>query len=108
MRNGKILACILSLLLIGSLFSCVTGEYMKSGNNDNMETLGVIQASFVITGSFRYRSVINNQAYMQLLAEAQKEYSGDIDVRDITWTIGGMLENNNYEYTAIGRVVKRK
>jgi hypothetical protein len=73
-----------------------------------METLGVVQASFVITGSFRYRSVINNQAYIHLLAEAQEKYSDDIDIRDITWAIGKMLENNNYEYTAIGRVVKKK
>jgi hypothetical protein len=81
---------------------------MKSSNNENMEILGIVQTSFVITGSFRYRSVINNQAYIHLLAEAQKEYSEVIDIRDITWTIGSSLENNNYEYTAIGKVVRKK
>ncbi|MDR2658631.1 MAG: hypothetical protein LBC27_01405 [Spirochaetaceae bacterium] len=70
-----------------------------------MEILGVVQTSFIITGSFRYRSAINT-AYIHLLAEAKKEYSGDIDVQDISWAIGSSLENNNYEYTAVGKVFR--
>jgi hypothetical protein len=42
------------------------------------------------------------------LAEAQKEYSGNIDIRDITWVIGeGSAPDNNYTYTAMGKVIRR-
>ena len=77
------------------------------GKNENVEVLGTISTDFTITGSYRYKSVINTQAYIHLLAEAQKVYTGNIDVRDISWAIGaGDSANNNYQYTAIGKVVR--
>ena len=100
---------ILPLVLLTVLFiSCTTGQYMTLKGNENAEVLGTVQTTFNVTGSFRYRNVINNQAYMHLLAEAQKAYSGDIDVSDIIWAIGQTdTANNNYEYTAIGKVIRR-
>jgi len=96
------------VLMIGLLMSCTTGQYMTLKSNENGDILGVIQTSFSITGAFRYRSVINTQAYMNLLADAQKEYEGVIDVRDITWAIGKTdTANNNYEYTAVGKVIRK-
>jgi hypothetical protein len=43
------------------------------------------------------------------LAEAQNKYPDiNIDIRDIAWAIGqGDAANNNYEYTAIGKVIKK-
>ena len=94
-------------LLTGVFISCTTGQYMTLKNNENVEVLGIIQTTFTITGSFRYKKVINNQAYMHLLAAAQKEYTGLIDIRDITWAIGQSdTANNNYEYTAVGKIIK--
>jgi len=102
------LMVLAAVLATGLLMSCTTGQYMTVKSVDNAEILGIIQTSFSITGAFRYRSVINTQAYMHLLAEAQKEYDGIIDVQDITWAIGKSdTVNNNYEYTAVGKVVRK-
>ncbi|MCL2138261.1 MAG: hypothetical protein FWH41_01890 [Treponema sp.] len=104
MKAMRLLGC---LALMGILGSCVTGQYMSLGRNDNAEILGSVSADFTITGSFRYRKVINTQAYMNLLAEAQKAYPGNIDVRDISWAVGGGdSANNNYKYTAVGKVIR--
>ena len=95
------------LAVITCLFSCVTGQYMSLSKNENTEILGTVSTVFRVTGSFRYKKVINTQAYMSLLTEAQKIYPGNIDVKDITWAIGeGDSENNNYQYTAVGKVVR--
>ena len=101
---------ILSIVLLASLFtSCTTGEYLPLKDIANIDILGIIYATFNITGAFRYRSVINTQAYMHLLAEAQKIYSDVIDVGDITWAIGKSdAANNNYEYTAVGKAYRTK
>jgi len=107
MNGKKFLACFVLLALAVCLFSCTTGQYMTLNKNENVEVLGTVSVDFTITGSFRYRSVINTQAYIHLLAEAQKIYPGNIDVRDISWAIGGGdSANNNYQYNAIGKVVK--
>ena len=107
-KNMKTRYWIIPLALwTGVFISCTTGQYMTLKNNENVEVLGTIQTTFNVTSSFRYRKVINNQAYMHLLAAAQKEYAGNIDIRDITWVIGPSdTANNNYEYTAVGKVIK--
>ena len=108
MSNKKIVSCLILTLMVGCLFSCTTGEYMTLRSNEKAEVLGTVRSTFTITGAFRYRSVINTQAYINLMSEAQKEFSGDIDVRDISWAIGKSdTANNNYEYSAIGRVVRK-
>jgi len=108
MNSRKIFGCFVLSALIVSLFSCTTGQYMTLHKGEDVEILGSISTDFLITGSFRYKKVINTQAYFHLLAEAQKTYSGNIDVRDISWVIGeGDSVNNNYQYTAIGKVVRQ-
>jgi hypothetical protein len=97
------------ILLTGLLVSCVTGEYMAMKPKENAEVLGTIHATFFVPGAFRYKSTINRQAYISLMAEAQKQYPDTIvDIRDISWVIGqGDVANNNYEYSAIGKVIKK-
>ena len=108
MNKKRFFGCLVLLVLIGSLFSCTTGQYMTIRRGENEEILGTINADFTITGSFRYRKVINTQAYIHLMAEAQKVYEGNIEVQDISWAIGeGDSANNNYRYTAIGKVVRK-
>ena len=108
MRGKKIVGCFLTSVLVALLFSCTTGNYLTLKSSERVEILGTVHTTFVVTGSFRYKSVINNQAYINLLAEAQKEYSGNIDIRDITWVIGeGSAADNNYTYTAMGKVIRR-
>jgi len=102
---------VFSVLLITVLLvSCVTGDYMAMKSSEHAEVLGVVQATFNITGSYRYRRTINMNAYLALMAEAQKQYPGVIvDIRDISWAIGqGDSANNNFEYSAIGKVITEK
>ena len=96
------------ILLIGLLASCATGEYKPMKASEGAEVVGTIHTTFYVTGAFRYRSTINRQAYISLMAEAQKQYPDIIvDIQDISWAIGqGDAANNNYEYSAIGRVIK--
>ena len=106
----KVKLCVLSVILItGLMVSCVTGDYMTMKSPEHVDVLGVIQSTFQVAGSFRYKRVINRQAYISLMAEAQKQYPDIIvDIRDITWAIGqGETSNNNYEYSAIGKVIKK-
>ena len=108
MCRKKIVGFFLTSMVIALLFSCTTGNYMALKSNERVEVLGTVHTTFIVTGSFRYKSVINNQAYINLLAEAQKEYSGNIDIRDITWVIGeSSAADNNYTYTALGKVIRR-
>jgi hypothetical protein len=99
---------LLLALFTGLLMSCATGQYMQMKSAEQAEVLTTVQSSFVITGSFRYRSAINMQAYISLLAEAQKKYPDtNIDIRDISWAIGKQLDvPNNYEYVTTGKVIK--
>ena len=96
------------ILAIGLLASCVTGDYMAMKPSDHGVVLGIAESTFIVPGSFRYRRTINREAYISLMAEAQKQYPGvTVDIRDITWVIGqGDAANNNYEYSAMGKVIK--
>jgi hypothetical protein len=99
---------LLLTLFIGLLMSCATGQYMSLRSSENAQVLGVVQSTFAITGSYRYRSAINTQAYISLMAEAQKKYPDtNIDIRDISWAIGKQdTTTNNFEYSALGKVIK--
>ena len=109
MRRKKFVGYFLTSMLIALLLSCTTGNYMTLKSGEKVVVLGIVQTTFTVTGAFRYRSVINNQAYINLLAEAKKEYSGEIDIRDITWVIGeGSTTDNNYSYTAMGKVIRKE
>ena len=108
MIKKRIAGCFFLSVFIVSLLSCATGQYMDLKDNEGTEILGITRATFEISGAFRYRSAINSQAYINLLAEARNEYQGLVDIRDITWAIGKSdTVNNNYEYTAIGTVIRR-
>ena len=106
----KVKIVILAGFIIAGLFvSCVTGDYLVIKPSENVEVLGIVRTTFNVSGSFRYRSTINRHAYISLMAEAQGQYPEIIvDVRDISWAIGkGDTSNNNYEYSAIGKVIKK-
>jgi hypothetical protein len=105
MKKGlKIPGILPALLAVGLLFSCVTqGQYKPANASDNAAVVGTVSASF-ITSSIS-KDAVNSQAYIALMAEAQKTYSGNIDIRDITWVIGKTDEQNR-EYAAIGKVTR--
>ena len=99
---------LMVIFLTCFLVSCTTGQYMTLKSNEKAEVLGSVQSVFLVPGAFRYRQTINRQAYISLMAEAQKQYPDIIiDIRDISWAIGrGDAANNNYEYIAIGKIIR--
>jgi len=104
----KKLGFVSVILITGMLLSCTTGNHMVMKPSEQAEILGTVQSTFHVTGSFRYRNVINQQAYISLLAEAQRQHPDIlVDIRDILWAIGGGdAANNTYEYSATGKVIK--
>ncbi|MCL2478149.1 MAG: hypothetical protein FWF22_01515 [Treponema sp.] len=104
MKLGFLAVIVLTSLAV----SCATGEYMPMQASEQSAVIGNVQSTFLVTGAFRYRSTINREAYITLMAEAQKKYPDqNVDIRDISWVIGqGDAANNNYEYIAIGKVIK--
>jgi hypothetical protein len=103
MKKNIFFVAILAIMMM----SCVTGQYMRLEPSREVHIIGNIQSAFIITGGFRYRSVINEQAYISLLAEAQRKYPDiNVDIRDISWVIGKQTDPNNYEYTALGKIIR--
>ena len=88
---------ILTVIIItGMLVSCVTGDYMTMKSSESLEVLGIVQTTFNVTGSFRYRSTINRHAYISLMAKAQMQYPEImVDIRDISWAIGKSDTSNH-------------
>jgi hypothetical protein len=68
----------------------------------------VVQASFTALSwdSWFNRSAIKTQAYIRLLEAAQQRNPGMVDIEDIVWTSGRMVDFQNKEIIAIGKVVK--
>ncbi|MDR1468479.1 MAG: hypothetical protein LBT00_04235 [Spirochaetaceae bacterium] len=90
-------------VLIGS---CATiGHYMPLSPGETV--IGTIQTSFVARDAwFSKNEIINTQAYIKLLEAAVKKYPGTIDVRDIVWVTGRVIENINVEVFATGIVIR--
>lgn len=73
----------------------------------NATVIGTVQANFEdhsVYDNDRYITKHNEMAYNVLLATARRDYSGAIDIVDITWVRTG-YNNNNYIYSASGKVV---
>jgi hypothetical protein len=85
--------------------SCASiGQYMPPTPEETV--IGSIQTSFVARDSwFSKNEVINTQAYIKLLEAAVKKYPGNIDVRDIVWVTGRVINNINVEVAATGMVI---
>jgi hypothetical protein len=97
---------VLLVLVIGVLFSCAsTGKYKTLESYENVETLGFVQTTF-ISRDEQSSKVINELAYIKLMEEASKTYSGSFDAVDITWAIGKRVDimKRNHEYSANGRI----
>jgi len=110
MENRKKLALVLIVsLIVGLAASCAsTGQYMPLTTGETV--IGTVQAEFVVHSSFfsmkSVKDAVNTQAYIHLLQEAGKKYSGSFDIRDIVWVTGKSVNNQNTEISATGKVVQ--
>jgi TolB-like protein len=111
--------CLMALgivLLMGCANTAVRDRQISTQEMDKTEMLGSVQTSFNLTSvavgpiiTNPLESNIKNQAYTRLLEEANKIYSGNIDIRNITITeVGRKIKwGIGYEYTymASGNVI---
>ena len=81
----SIFTVLTTVFLVGLIFSCATGPYKPSGPDDKV--IGSVRATFE-AGPRNSKRFYNEHAYTALLEAAQKEHKGNIDIRDITWTMG--------------------
>jgi hypothetical protein len=117
------------VLLVGVLVSCMTfgrgypptaeNPYRPLSGIPNANVIGTVSANFTapvqILGEImadnqqkadNFVSMVNGPAYNALLEAAKQEYSGNIDVVDITWAFIQRLNNPvRFQYSASGRVV---
>ncbi|MDR3342006.1 MAG: CsgG/HfaB family protein [Treponema sp.] len=75
-------------LLISLLISCASSEgiYRPLSEEPGAENLGPIKVHFE---SLLKRGKLNHEAYVFLFEEAKNKFSGNIDVREITWYAEG-------------------
>jgi hypothetical protein len=74
--------------LIGLLISCASSEdiYRPLSEEPGVENLGPIRVHFE---SLLSREKLNHEAYVFLFEEARNKFTGNIDVREITWYAEG-------------------
>jgi len=110
MKIRKKLALVLMVsLIVGLAASCAsTGQYMPLTTGETV--MGTVQSTFTVHSSFfsmkSVKNTVNTQAYIHLLEEAGKKYSGNFDIRDIVWVTGKSVNNQNTEISATGKVVQ--
>jgi hypothetical protein len=109
---------VVLVLLIWLFLSCasVADVYRPLSGATNSEVLGTVQTTFetVYTfmpgtypgGSKTWKLRVDQAAYNALLEAAKKEYSGNIDVYDVTFSlIQFNRQKGMYEYRGLGKVV---
>jgi hypothetical protein len=102
----KQIGLFIIVMIIGILTaSCASvGRHLPLSSGETV--IGTVQTSFIARETwFSKDKVINTQAYIKLLEAAVKKYPGSIDVRNIVWVSGRMIDNLNIEIAATGMVI---
>jgi hypothetical protein len=101
----KAAICILAVILSILLASCASvGQFMPLSPDETV--IGTIQTSFLARGSwFKKEETSNMQAYIKLLEAAVQKYPGNIDIRDVLWATGRIVNNIDVEVSATGKVI---
>ena len=111
---GLILVLPVGLFIsCGSLAPTATNPYLPSSSDENI--IGTVRATFEsqpvgrIYGVPVGRDEANQAAYSALLEVAQREYQGNVEIRDIIWVqgqrVGGSALAPRMGFTANGKVV---
>jgi len=112
MKIGNKSALIVMVVLIaGIMASCTsTGDYMPLSRDDVV--IGTVQTTFEVRSfAFFWKTkssmdAVNRQAYIKLSETANQKYQGNIDIRDILWVTGRMVNSEYTEISASGKVVQ--
>jgi len=114
MKAIKKTTLVLTIIFIVALIiSCAsTGDYKPLSKDEVV--IGTVQATFEARSTLFFwktqnkTNTVNTQAYIKLLEAAEKQYSGNIDVRDIVWVTGKAVNHEYTEVFASGKVVQIK
>jgi hypothetical protein len=104
---------IILILVLNLFVSCIgtpvtTTPYRPLSGLPNVEVIGTVQVNFdsLYMDNYPNTSKLNETAYIALLETAKQEYSGIIDIMDITWVpVRYNPEKSMHEYSATGKVV---
>ena len=110
----KIISGLILILLVWLLVSCasmkpptVSNPFRPLSSIQNATVIGTVQTK-VETVYHLYPAAliqyVNEAAYIALLEAAKREYSGNIDIVDISY-VYIKKENDMYQYSATGKVV---
>jgi hypothetical protein len=107
-RNGFVLSMV---ILIGFFYGCAsTGPYkpLDQAEMEDIKIIGQIQCNFysmTYLGAGRISKSNQEQAYIELLKEANKLYQENIDIRNVTVSYVGINIEHGNEFTASGTVI---
>jgi len=111
----KIISGLVFVLLIGLFVSCgsaptLASPYRPLSGITNANVIGTIQVNFESPfysgdGVKNQITSINETAYIALMEAAKKEYSGNIDIADITYVFNGGSPIIKCQYSATGKVI---
>ena len=100
---------VICVLIIVFINSCATNIYRPLSEVSNPEIIGTVQTTFETAIT---ETIVQGEAvYIKLLEAAKKEYHGNIDVCDITWSkIRTIQDPKTFvllgnEYSASGKVI---
>jgi hypothetical protein len=102
------------VLCAGMFSSCVSTALYKplsQAELESTETVGSVQCNFysmTYLGAGRISRANKQQAYIELMKEANKIYQGNFDVRDITVAYVGINTEHGNEFTATGSVIVKE
>ncbi|MDR0878190.1 MAG: hypothetical protein LBN21_09065 [Treponema sp.] len=107
---------LMMALAAGALFStsCVSTALYKPLSQtefSSMEAVGTVQCNFyamTYLGAGQVSRSNKQQAYIELMKEANKTYQGNFDIRNITIAYVGINIEHGNEFTANGTVILPK
>jgi hypothetical protein len=116
MRNFRRIFIGVLALLVGLFVSCGSQPRLGSAGNPCKPLSGVPNATVVGPLQKTFETVyqpnknnfkrLNDLAYNALLEAARQEYSGNIDVVDISWIyVQSLRSPTRHQYSATGKVV---
>jgi hypothetical protein len=102
-RNVPLILAALALIVLSA--SCATiGQYMPMAQGET--SIGSVQADFEARDNWFSNKAINTLSYIKLMEAARREYTGDIEIRNIAWVSGKGTGPGTSVIAASGKVVR--
>jgi PBP1b-binding outer membrane lipoprotein LpoB len=106
-----LIALLITAVLLSSCVSTALYKPVSQAETESMTILGSVQCNFysmTYLGAGRISRANKQQAYIELMKEANKTYEGKFDIRNITIAHVSINVEHGNEFTANGAVVLAK